>query len=311
MNHHPIFSKFEFAEYEGDPNFAYDFIGTKFRKKYNSSYGLGPFTTPPPPLAYPDIGEDYFEWIEILQSIEEAAGTFTFVELGAGLSKWSIRALKAASQKELNYAQAVSVEAEPCHADWSRQSYLDNGFSADCYQVIEAAISVRAEERYFVVKVPKEQEDLTPEDWYGQCLIQDSWTIDNKASAEKYHGRDLYRNSANWGAIKIQAVCLKTLLQNHDQVDMMDMDIQGEEAKVVKGAIDTLNKKVKKLHIGTHGPEIEKDLIQILSHEGWHAKNLYGCHKVEETTYGPIPFLDGVQTWVNPHFLAPFTKTDG
>ena len=55
-------------------------------------------------------------------------------------------------------------------------------------------------------------------------------------------------------------------------VDLIDMDIQGAEADVVEASRDLLDQRVKRVHIGTHGGDIEARLRAAFAGMGWH------CH---------------------------------
>jgi hypothetical protein len=82
-------------------------------------------------------------------------------------------------------------------------------------------------------------------------------------------------------------------------VDLIDMDIEGQELPSIASTIKTLDAKVKRLHIGTHGKEIEQELRQLLSAHGWDCLADYSVFSTSETPWGPISFENGVQSWVN------------
>jgi hypothetical protein len=63
-----------------------------------------------------------------------------------------------------------------------------------------------------------------------------------------------------------------------------------------------LNAKAKRLHIGTHGKEIEDQLRELLSAQGWDCKFQYPECSTSDTPWGAISFENGVQSWVNPRF---------
>jgi hypothetical protein len=91
-------------------------------------------------------------------------------------------------------------------------------------------------------------------------------------------------------------------------VDLIDLDVQGAEFVVLRGAISALNEKVKRVHIGTHGHEIELELRTLFRQNGWYKLNDYACHSTETTPWGDVTFDDGVQTWINPR-LSPVQPT--
>jgi hypothetical protein len=85
-----------------------------------------------------------------------------------------------------------------------------------------------------------------------------------------------------------------------DFIDLIDLDVQGEELKVLSSSVDLINARVGRLHIGTHSPEIESGLRQLLASQGWRCDADFGCCRENDTPFGPVMFLDGVQSWVNP-----------
>jgi hypothetical protein len=97
----------------------------------------------------------------------------------------------------------------------------------------------------------------------------------------------------------VAAVTLADLLAEVDQVDLIDMDLQGAEFDVVSSAIDQLDAQVRRLHIGTHGVDIESNLRELLNSRGWEPRADYGCGQTCETDFGTVAFDDGVQSWVN------------
>ena len=95
-----------------------------------------------------------------------------------------------------------------------------------------------------------------------------------------------------------------SILANYDVLDLVDIDVQGEEVRVISSVLAMINEKVKRLHIGTHSPSIEEQLIEILSIQGWKCVRSYRTGQVNETPYGHITFQDGIQTWVNQRFAG-------
>jgi hypothetical protein len=83
-------------------------------------------------------------------------------------------------------------------------------------------------------------------------------------------------------------------------VDLIDLDVQGTELIVLSSAVEQLSQKVKRVHIGTHGEEIESGLRTLFQNLGWTKLNDYACGSESETPWGVIKFGDGVQTWINP-----------
>ena len=47
------------------------------------------------------------------------------------------------------------------------------------------------------------------------------------------------------------------------------MDVQGCEAEIIAEAIAPLTRKARRVHVGTHGRDIEAELRRLMSAAGW------------------------------------------
>ena len=111
--------------------------------------------------------------------------------------------------------------------------------------------------------------------------------------------------------IDVPCYSLDSLLDKVSLVDFMHMDIQGSEFDVLSCAIEMLNKKVKKIHIGTHSPDVEPTkgrdmdfLIHALFQDhGWQIINRIAPLSRKKYNGYTVDFVDGVQTWNNPKLL--------
>ena len=97
-------------------------------------------------------------------------------------------------------------------------------------------------------------------------------------------------------AVEVWRCDIARILKDYEEIDFLDMDVQGEEARIVAGGIEQMNQKVKLLFIGTHGSELEFELKQVLWTNGWILIRDYPWHQVSPTPFGEVSFDDGVQT---------------
>ena len=269
-------------EHRDDPNFVNTFVGSRVRKEFYSSE----FLARNPLDGFPEYSEEFFEWIDLLEAIEEAEDLFTMIELGAGHGRWLVAGAVAARSRGLNI-RLVGVEAESNHFAMMRQHFIDNDIDPNAHTLIPSAVTSDGKPAYFTQGHSHE--------WWGQSVLP---------SADYGFG--------NWPHAKVERVegiSLSTILAPLERVDLIDLDIQGAEFDVLASAKDNLP-KVKHIHIGTHGPEIEKDLIALFSDLGWTARYCYHCGTIADTDYGPIRFLDGVQSWINPPLMGCVAKRE-
>lgn len=301
VNHHEVFS--HFAPFSGEVAAfrQHDFLGTTVRREFVA--GLLCY---PEPITvqgrFPAFDEEYFEWIDVLESVVAARGSYTMIELGAGYGRWSARAAYAVKQfnPELPF-RLVAVEAEPTVFDWLRMHFIDNGIDPDQHRLIHGAISdTPGSEVSFCIGGP---DGRGPGEWYGQALAKGCDVFSQTEPDGEYHGFKVSRHKSGWRSIHVPAISLSGLLSGLDRVDLIDMDMEGAELLAVNSAIEELDAKVKRLHIGTHSKEIEAGLRQVLLAHGWCCHADYPLSSVNETQWGAIYFQNGVQSWVNPRLL--------
>ena len=255
--HHPVFAEFQ---RQADP--VANWIGVTTRRTF--------FTEELEfvPVANPPIDPEYFEWIDLLESVVGATERFTMLELGAGYGRWIVNGAAAVRAYSRVPTALVAVEAEPTHFRWLEQHCRDNDVVA---QLIEAAVAPYAGEVDFAVG--------NPAGWYGQAIADDTWSPERTE--------------------RVRAVTLSSLLAAYDRVDLIHMDVQGVEADVLDEARDELA-RVGRVHVGTHGRTQEERIRTLFSGLGWRAQHDYPSAKRSRTPFGRLEFQDGVQTWINP-----------
>src|SRR5262249_50868987 len=154
------------------------------------------------------------------------------------------------------------------------------------HTLIHAAVTPTPGEVLFYIGGPRGGPwDLTPGAWYGQSVTKDYELAKPSEYDGTYHGRTVLRHESGWRAIHVPSVTLAGLLAGLGQVDLIDMDIEGQELSVIRSTIQALNAQVKRVHIGTHGKEIEDGIRQILSAQGWSCWADYSSSSTSETPY--------------------------
>ena len=103
----------------------------------SKEYVLGAYTgLPEVTTSYPSIDEEYFEWIDILESVSSAKTQYVMFELGAGYGRWAVRAARALRQHGAMPCHLVAVEAEPQHFEWLREHFGNNGLDPQAHTLI-------------------------------------------------------------------------------------------------------------------------------------------------------------------------------
>lgn len=297
--HHPLVRSYSLPPSPNLPEFDVDFLGVRTRRAFDA--GMKNARNAPQTPSYPPFDNEYFEWIDVLEAVEEATDTFVMIDLGAGYGRWSVRAALALRQRGACQFTCAAVEAEPDHFRWLCHHLHDNDLHPSDHELIWGAVTA--------------QPGLVPfwignaSGWYGQAVAEHPVNPPPGIRAR----RRLRARSAlgmppvsatDEAVVWVPSITLREVLAAYPRVDLIDMDIQGAELDVVTSAIDLLTQRVRRVSIGTHSASIEEGLRQLFQSEGWQNRNDYQCHSTAVTPYGEIHFGDGVQTWVNP-LLAP------
>ena len=295
--HHAVFAAFPPPPEVAPGNIETDYLGTRTQPQMRPKR----WTPPPWPMSLPipAFSEEYFEWIDLLEAVQAAHGSFTMLELGAGYGRWSVRGALAARRRGLT-VRLGAAEAEPQHVIWLREHLAFNGISQSECDVIEAAISDRRGTTVFYVSMPDGYAGNTAQDWYGQAIVAGDIDTSAAPTAEIYFGRPLVPLPGGWKGVEVATIPLAEVLDRYEFVDFSDFDIQGEELSAIGSALDALGRKVRRLHIGTHSREIDAGLKKLLDAEGWQCLRAHSCLRWNRTEFGWISFGDGVQSWINP-----------
>jgi FkbM family methyltransferase len=289
LPHHPVFEAF--TPFRGEPEgMATDALGARTRPHFIAA------ETPPPGAIqtyWPAPCEEYFEWIDLLEAVRAARGGFTMLELGAGFGRWACRGALAARALGIGPIRLGLAEADAQHAQWLVQHMADNAIGTDEYRLYEAAVTDRAGTINFFVSTP-DVDGI----WYGQSACDDE--IDGLPVVRDYFGKPVVRTPEGAELVQVPQIPLSAVLADFDFIDFADLDLQGSEADAVEEALAPLAAKVRRLHIGTHRPGVERRLRELLGSAGWTLVRDYGCQSDNDTEYGRFAFNDGVQTWLNP-----------
>lgn len=322
FEHHPVFHKFTTFFGTPDAGFQIDsFLGARNRCEFLAGAVA---SVRPRQTDYPTIDEEYFEWIDLLESVDNAVGRYTMMELGAGYGRWSVRAAMAARRlREAMPVFLTAVEAEPRHFRWLLQHLRDNGIDPAAHRVMHGVVGDVGGETLFLVARPEAGANEAAE-WYGQAITEPrfanlsanpggSWparlleTLGLRrqpvgSAAERYEGLEVVTLENGYKSVRVPSYRLRDILPDTPKVDLIDMDVQGAELKIVSSSIDDLDRKVARLHIGTHDHALERGLRKVLLEHGWRCTADYPCTGASETPWGPVSFQDGVQSWINPRF---------
>lgn len=272
---HPVFELWKSPDADHSADVELEYPGVLRRLEFVATSIANCPGIRSPGVDAPPVDDQYFEWIDVLESVTSADARFCMAELGAGYGRWLVRAAVALRQLRPDVSfHAIAVEAEPTHFAWLNVHFRDNGLDPEEHRLVEAAVDARDGEAFFTVGEASE--------WYGQAVVP--------------------RGTEGYSLARVRTVSLATLLDGIECVDLMDLDVQGAELRVLDSGIEEVNRKVKRVHIGTHSQEIEVGLRELFGRHGWTKRYDFRMGCTEMTPFGEVDFADGVQTWINPAY---------
>jgi len=273
--HHPVVASFTPWEGEADGRFAYDSFGVKTDPAFRPQ--IRPQPAGPLQSRHPAPYAPYFELIFVLQSVLDAAEQerFTMLELGAGYGPWMVTAAQAMRASANRPLRLIGVEMVPQHYEWMHAHFRNNGLDPARHKLIRAAMSDRAGAGAFLPEEDREWD-------YGQRLV------DRGASGRP--AGDPYR---------VDCILLSELLGELDRVDLLHVDIQGEELRVLREARGELSRRVRRLIVATHSRRIHRELRSLMDPGEWEPVYDFGYRSRCRTEFGDVQFLDGLQCFLN------------
>jgi FkbM family methyltransferase len=239
--HHPVFRGIVPWSGKFPPGFEVDFLKTITRYAFEEDMSSAhkDRTNQTTPANLPGFNNDeYFEWIDLLESVKQAKNRYVFVELGAGYGLWTVRAFLAIKQLNPMPFHGIAVEAEPTHFEFLKQHCYDNGLNPSDYRLIRAAVWRRRGFKKFYIG--------DASGWYGQAIYQARSIRALKTGALAFFHFVLYRlglvrPSRRQREIFVPTITLNEIISKCQYVDLLDMDIQGAKYDVIAAGIMALN----------------------------------------------------------------------
>jgi FkbM family methyltransferase len=283
-----IFRRHGLAAPQGRPGFITDFVGSTTNTRFVNGLDRLGGCVEGPPSPHNFHGSEC-EWVASLRAVELAEGPhFVAIELGAGWAPWSVSCGLAA--KRLAHISSVfccGVEADQDHHGFMLEHFGSNGFLPSEYDAIHAAVG--AEDGYAVFpQVPDPSAD-----WGARPIF-----LPDRQQAETLAAgpvRD-YRGATFDRCVIVRSLSINAILARYPRVDLLHVDIQGDEFDVLSNADDALLNRVSYLVIGTHSRPIEGKLIEHLNARGWTLEFEQPCAFALEGSELPVR-VDGCQGW--------------
>ncbi|MBV8375929.1 MAG: DUF4214 domain-containing protein [Verrucomicrobia bacterium] len=233
---------------------------------------------------------DTLEWVGTLRSVIDARSSkFTIVELGAGWAPWCVIAFLAAKQCGLKRIKVIGVEGDAGHVEFMRETFAANGIDSDVGEAIFGVIGLTDGDALFPKAIDASRV------YGGFAAFSDS-----ERAAGAFADFTAHHAPQVEVVERVPCFSLATLLRDYEEVDLIHCDIQGAEANLFASVIELLSAKVRRVVVGTHSFEIDRQLACLFPRNGWDLEGISACLMREEAGK-PVIVRDGVQVWRNKH----------
>jgi hypothetical protein len=308
------------------PGYLIDFLGSLIRKDFLREMSLlagvqsryaAALAAADPRLPVPALGdggnaEPWFEAVNWIVAAREARGRFVMASLGTFFGYQAVGSHRALALLNPMPSTLICVEPLADKMAWLRRHLRDNGIDPDRQWLIETAVGADNAPVLFPVGAP--------EIGGHNCIAtNDPQVRQGLLRALLLEGRPeqaltdlLLRNSTGLAKdvapggdftaeIKfVSCVTLQDILGPFEFVDYIEADLQQSEIAVFPPYMDLLKRKVRRIHIGTHGTDVHARLHALFAEQGWAIVFSYQPNGTHESPFGPFTTNDGVLTVRNP-----------
>lgn len=270
------------ASVTADPDYLTNFLGVKIHPRYFPGLldGRGGEVEDVPVPA--NWHADLAEWGAALRAVDLARGSFTVMELGCGWGCWLNNTGVAARRRGLD-VRLIGVEGDRDHVAFGHEATAVNGFAPAQVALHHGLATARSGAALFP------RQETGGSHWGLEAVFDPDAATRARLLAAGTH-------------YEIPMRSLEELSAGHERIDLLHIDIQGEEAALVAATLDVLARKVAYIVIGTHSRQIEGALFDTLLPAGWLLEIERPALLAIEPG-GPRVTVDGVQGWRNPRLL--------
>jgi hypothetical protein len=287
-----------------DPNFKPEVVGGGFEQ------------TTIPRLAdarTPADAEAWFEAVDWVVSAREARGLYVMITLGANYGAQAVGAYRALQTVNPLPYKLVTVEPVPGNIEWIRRHMQNNGIDPDQQWIVPLAISDSIEPVFFPVGAPGvgsnncySTNERAARIQYAEEFIASGKSADALRNLLMNNSTGITKRIVSGydfdAEIKlVSSITLEELLSPFERVDLLEADIQQSEILVFPPFIELLRRKVRRIHIGTHGGDVHAALHELFADHGWDIVFSFKPNSKFESSLGDFETNDGVLTVRNLH----------
>jgi hypothetical protein len=260
-------------------------------------------------------GERWFEAVNWFVAAREARTRFVMVTLGAWHGSQAVGSYRAVQRVNPMPCMLVAVEPMKDSYQLIGRHFRTNGIDPDDHWLIPMAMNGTNEPVFFAqgaraMGPPNcfSTNHRTVRESYFNSLIESGRTeqalrdllLQNRSGLHVRQS-DLSTGEPLEAEIEfVSAITLGDVLGPFERVDYLEADIQQSELVVFPPFMDLLKKKVRRIHIGTHGEEAHRILHDLFARDSWEIVFSFKPDGVHRTALGTFTNNDGVLTVSNP-----------
>jgi hypothetical protein len=260
-------------------------------------------------------GERWFEAVNWFVAAREARDQFVMMTLGAWHGAQAVGSYRALQCVNPMPCRLIAVEPLAESLELMRRHFRNNGIDPDDHCLIPMAVSDNREPvllavgprslgamNYLMTNEPAAREAyyarLVESGMAEQALRQ---LLRRNSTGITIPGRNETTGEELAAELKfVSATTLDELLGPFDMVDYLDSDIQESEILVFPPFMDLVKRKVRRVHIGTHGKAVHWSVHELFASHAWEVVFNYEPDTVHETVLGTFKTGDGLLTFRNP-----------
>ena len=264
----------------------------------------------------PADGEPFFELVSAYWSILAARGRYTAVSLGAHYGAPLVNAVYLLKAARPMAFRLIGVESDQ-HMCTLFYAYLaENGIPPTDHCVINAVVGGDNTPVLFPVSEVPSGANYALNDRGQRTRIYEGIVEDGRAE-EVLRNVMLDMTLATNAYIPlnetdivtadlevVSTVTVSDVVSPHDVVDFLEIDIQWAEIGALPPAMEVLNRKVRWIHLGTHGPQSHEAMRDMFGGQGWDIR----INLTPMTEYivpgGTFSTMDGILSLRNPRLAA-------
>lgn len=261
-------------------------------------------------------GELWFEAANWVLAARDAREKFVMMTLGANYGNQAVGAALALKQLNPMPFRLVAVEPEPENRRWVEAHMRVNGIDPDTQWIVASAVTDGDSPVLFPVGSPGSgaqncfaTNEPEARAQFADELIRTQRSDDALRSLLVRNSTGLKTNLVEGHDLPaeielVSSITLRHLLGPFDVVDYIESDIQQSEILVFPPHMDLLKKKVRRIHIGTHGVEVHAELLRLFVAGGWEIVFDFAPNSNFSSALGRFSTNDGVLTVRNPSLFA-------